>query len=70
MNFPRRHEPVATDTIFSGTPAVDSGVKQAQVFLVERFIGGRCIPNEIWQAVCQYTGRQHQEQRSHGQIIE
>ena len=31
MNVPRRHEPVATDTIFSDTPAVDSGVKQAQV---------------------------------------
>ena len=33
MNVHRRHEPVATDTIFSDTPAVDSGVKQAQVFL-------------------------------------
>ena len=33
MNVPRRHEPVATDTIFSDTPAVDSGVKQAQVFV-------------------------------------
>ena len=32
-NIPRRHEPVATDTIFSDTPAVDSGVKQAQVFV-------------------------------------
>ena len=29
LNVPRRHEPVATDTIFSDTPAVDSGVKQA-----------------------------------------
>ena len=33
LNIPRRHEPVATDTVFSDTPAVDSGVKQAQVFL-------------------------------------
>ena len=32
-NIPRRHEPVATDTVFSDTPAVDSGVKQAQVFV-------------------------------------
>ena len=32
LNIPRRHEPVATDTVFSDTPAVDSGVKQAQVF--------------------------------------
>ena len=27
------HEPVTTDTVFSDTPAVDSGVKQAQVFV-------------------------------------
>ena len=33
LNIPRRHEPVATDTIFSDTPAVDIGVKQAQVFV-------------------------------------
>ena len=32
-NVPRRHEPVATDTNLSDTPAVDSGVKQAQVFV-------------------------------------
>ena len=32
LNIPRDHEPVATDTIFSDTPAVVSGVKQAQVF--------------------------------------
>ena len=33
VNVPRIHEPVATGTIFSDTPAVDSGVKQAQVFV-------------------------------------
>ena len=33
LNIPRRHEPVATDTVFSDTPAVDSGVEQAQVFV-------------------------------------
>ena len=33
LNIPRRHEPFATDTVFSDTPAVDSGVKQVQVFL-------------------------------------
>ena len=33
LNIPRRHEAVATDTVFSETPAVDSGVKQAQVFV-------------------------------------
>ena len=33
LHVHRRHEPVATDTVFSDTPAVDSGVKQAQVFV-------------------------------------
>ena len=33
LNIPRRHEPVAPDTAFSDTPSVDSGVKQAQVFV-------------------------------------
>ena len=33
LNIPRRHEAVGTDTVFSDTPAVDSGVKQAQVFV-------------------------------------
>ena len=33
LNIPRRHELVATDTVFSNTPAVDSGVKQDQVFV-------------------------------------
>ena len=33
LNVSRRHEPVATDTVFSDTPAVVSGVKQAQVFV-------------------------------------
>ena len=33
LNIPRRHEAVATDTVSSDTPAVDSGAKQAQVFV-------------------------------------
>ena len=33
LDIPRHHEPVATDTISSDTPPVDSGVKQAQVFV-------------------------------------
>ena len=33
LNIPGRHEAVATDAVFSDTPAVDSGVKQAQVFV-------------------------------------
>ena len=33
LNIPRRHEAVATDTVFSDTPAEDSSVKQVQVFI-------------------------------------
>ena len=33
INIPRRHEPVANDTVFSDTPAVGSSAKQAQVFV-------------------------------------
>ena len=33
LNVPRRHEAVATDTGNSVTPAVDSGVKMAQLFV-------------------------------------
>jgi septum formation inhibitor MinC len=29
----QRHEPVATDTVFSDTPAVDCGVTAAQLFV-------------------------------------
>ena len=32
-NVKRRNEPVATDTVFSDTPAVDSGTKAAQIFV-------------------------------------
>ena len=31
LNIPRRHESVATETIFSDTPAVDSGVEKLHV---------------------------------------
>ena len=33
LNIPGRHEAVAPDTVFSDTPAVNSGVKQPQVFV-------------------------------------
>ena len=35
LNVPMRHEAVATDTIYSDTPAMDSGVKLAQCFVGE-----------------------------------
>ena len=52
LNVPRRHEHVATDTIFSDTPAVDSGVKQITSLCGERLISSRCLPYEIWQTIC------------------
>ena len=33
LNIPRKHGPVATDTVLADTPAVDIGVKQAQVLV-------------------------------------
>ena len=33
FNIPHRNEAVATDTIFSNTPAIDSGVTMAQSFI-------------------------------------
>ena len=36
FNLPRRSEEVATDTIFSDTPAIDSGVTMAQIFVGKR----------------------------------
>ena len=37
FNIPRSNEAVATDTIFSDTPAVDSGVTMAQIFIGKDF---------------------------------
>ena len=37
LNVPRRHEAVATDTVYSDTSAVDSGVKQAQWFVGKEY---------------------------------
>ena len=44
LNIARRHEPVATDTVFSDTPAVDSGAKQAQVFVGRDTLVGDAYP--------------------------
>ena len=33
LNEPRRHEAVATDTVYSDTHAVDCGVNMAQLFV-------------------------------------
>ena len=44
LNIPRRHEAVATDTVFSDTPALDSGVKQAQVFVRRDILVAHAYP--------------------------
>ena len=33
LNIPRRQEPIATDTVFSDTPAIDDGSICAQIFV-------------------------------------
>ena len=49
LNIPRRHEAVATDTVFSDTPAVDSGVKQAQVFVGRDTLVADAYPMKSWK---------------------
>ena len=44
LNIPRRHEPVATDTVFSNTPAVHSGVKKAQVLVARETLVADAYP--------------------------
>ena len=41
-NVVRRNEPVATDTVFSDTPAVDSGVTAAQIFVGRHTLVADC----------------------------
>ena len=43
FNIPQQSEKVATDTIFSDTPAIDSGVTMAQ-----RFVGKRTLVTDVY----------------------
>ena len=43
FNIPRQSEEVATDTIFSDTPAIDSGVTMAQ-----NFVGKRTLVTDVY----------------------
>ena len=43
LNVPRRHEAVATDTVYSDTPAIDSVVKMAQ-----HFVGKESLVSDIY----------------------
>ena len=53
LNVPRRLESVATDTIFSDAPAVDSGVKQAQLFVGRDSLVADVCPMKSGKAVCE-----------------
>ena len=44
LNVPKRHEAVATDTVYSDTPAVDNGVKQAQLFVGKESLVSNVYP--------------------------
>ena len=44
LNVPTRHEAVDTDTAYSDTPAVDSGVKQAQLFVAKESLVSDIYP--------------------------
>ena len=54
LNIPRRHEAVATDTVFSDTPAVDSGVKQAQVFVGRDTLVADAYPMKSGKQFCEH----------------
>ena len=55
FNIPRQSEEVATDTIFSATPAIDSGVTMAQNFVGIRTLVTDVYPLKSQKAICQHT---------------
>ena len=44
LNVPRRHEAVAIDTVYSDTQAMDSGIKQSQLFVVKESLVSDIYP--------------------------
>ena len=55
FNIPRHSEEVATDTIFSETPAIDSGVTMAQMVVGKRTLVTNVYPLQIPKPICQHT---------------
>ena len=63
LNVPRRHEAVATDTVYSDTPAVDTGVKQAQLFVGKESLvsdiypmrSGKQFVNTLEDNICRHS---------------
>ena len=41
-NVPRRNEPIATDTVFSDTPAIDNGARMAQIYVGTKSLVADC----------------------------
>ena len=53
LNVHRRDEPVATDTVFSDTPAIDGGETAAQIFV--GILCYQCQRYEVRESVCQHS---------------
>ena len=66
LNVPRRHEAVATDTVYSDTPAIDSGVRMAQLFLrkeslvsdIYQMRSGKQFVNTLEDNICRHGAGQ------------
>ena len=62
LNVPRRHEAVATDTVYSDTPVIDSGVKLAQLFVEKESLvsdiypmrSGKQFVNTLEDNICRH----------------
>ena len=50
-----RYEVVATDTIFSDTPAIDSGVTISQIFVRKGTLVTDVYPPQIPKTICKCT---------------
>ena len=63
LNIPRRDEAVATDTVYSDTPAVDSGVKMAQLLVgndslvsdIYPMRSGKQFVNTLEDSICRHS---------------
>ena len=63
LNVPRRHEAAATDTVYSDTPAVDSGVKMVQLFVGKESLVSDIYPmrlgkqfvNTLEENICRHS---------------
>ena len=63
LNIPCRHEAVATDTVYSDTPAVDSGVKQTKLIVGKESLlsdihpiwSGKQFVNTLEDNICRHS---------------